>query len=62
MRRQRGQALILLIIVLEIGAATAFYTFYSPTSLAIRGDELTGAALAQARDARIEGAESVRVG
>jgi hypothetical protein len=42
-----------LIIVLGIGAATAFYTFYSPTSLAIRGDELTGAALAQARDARI---------
>lgn len=50
---QRGQALLLVVVLLGVGMAVFVYNFVSPASLSIERDKITHAALAQARDALI---------
>lgn len=50
---QRGQALLVLLLLLVLGAGTAFYVFVSPASSAVERDKVTAAALAQAKAALI---------
>jgi len=50
---QRGQALLVLLVLLALGSAAAFYAFISPASTTIERDKITAAALAQAKAALI---------
>ncbi len=50
---QRGQVLLILLVILVMGVGVAFYTFVSPTGSAIERDKITAAALAQAKAALI---------
>lgn len=50
---QNGQALLLLLVILAIGFSALIYGLVSPASLSLRSDEVTNAALAQAKDALI---------
>jgi type II secretory pathway pseudopilin PulG len=51
--RQRGQALLLVLVLLGVGITAFVYNFVSPAALAIEREKATHAALAQARDALI---------
>lgn len=50
---QRGQAFLLLVLLIVVGAGALIYSMASPGRDAIERDKLTTAALAQARDALI---------
>lgn len=50
---QRGQVLLILLVILVMGIGAAFYTFVGPTGSAIERDKITAAALAQAKEALI---------
>ena len=56
--RQRGQIVLVLLAMLGLAVAGAFFYCYSPASQAIEGDKVTHAAMAQARDALIGRAEA----
>jgi hypothetical protein len=51
--RQRGVALIILVVLLLIGVGAALFAFMRPASQAIERDKVTAAALAQAKAALI---------
>jgi type II secretory pathway pseudopilin PulG len=51
--RQRGVALIIVVVLLVIGVGAALFAFIRPASQAIERDKVTAAALAQAKDALI---------
>lgn len=51
--RQRGQALLLILVVLLLSFGAIFYTSVNPKSLTLERDRTTNAALAQAKDALI---------
>jgi hypothetical protein len=53
LKRQRGQALLMLLVILTIGFSAAFYALTRPTGSAIERDKITAAALAQAKAALI---------
>lgn len=55
---QRGQAFIIAVLVLAIGASALFYYLASPAAIALKQDEQTAAALAQAKQALIGYASS----
>ncbi|MDP2240339.1 MAG: hypothetical protein Q8K18_09275 [Burkholderiales bacterium] len=50
---QRGQVLLIMLVILVMGVGVAFYTFVSPTGSATERDKITAAALAQAKEALI---------
>lgn len=50
---QRGQALLLVLVLLGAGIAAFIYNYVSPAALAIEREKVTRAVLAQARDALI---------
>lgn len=52
-RSQQGQAILALLMVLGIGAATLIYTYMTGASASIATNKKTAAALAQAKDALI---------
>src|SRR5689334_16615031 len=58
MSRQRGQAFIIAILVLALGTAAVFFSFYSPQSLTLKADQVTSDVLAQAHAALIGRAAS----
>src|SRR5258706_14542187 len=51
--RQRGVALIIVVVLLLIGIGAALFAFIRPASQAIERDKVTAAALAQASTALI---------
>jgi hypothetical protein len=51
--RQRGQALLILLVILGIGFGAWFYTFAGPAGSTVERDKITAAALAQAKTALI---------
>ncbi|MCC7486832.1 MAG: hypothetical protein IT529_17810 [Burkholderiales bacterium] len=51
--RQRGQAMLLTVLLLAVGGAAAIYTLATPAALSVDADRRTAAALALARDALI---------
>lgn len=51
--RQRGQAAIVTVLLLVIGASGLFFYLNNPASIALKQDEQTAAALAQAKQALI---------
>jgi hypothetical protein len=51
--RQRGQALLLILVALLIGFGAVFYTLVSPAKLTLEQDRTTNAAMAQAKVALI---------
>lgn len=53
MPRQRGQALLVLLVILVVAGSAVFYSFAGPTNSAIERDKITAAALAQAKTALI---------
>lgn len=56
---QRGQVLLILLVILVIGVGAAFYTFVGPPGSTVERDKITAASLAQARDALIGYAAAV---
>lgn len=53
LNRQRGQALLAMLVILVFALSAAVYTLVKPTSSAIERDKITAAALAQAKAALI---------
>lgn len=53
LERQRGQALLALLVILGIGFSAAFFALARPTYSAIERDKITAAALAQAKAALV---------
>jgi hypothetical protein len=51
--RERGQAMLLTVLLLAVGAAAVVYTLATPAKLAIQADKTTAAALSLARDALV---------
>ena len=51
--QQRGQALILVLLVLSIGIGAVVFSFVNPTKPTLRGDQITTDALARAKAALI---------
>jgi hypothetical protein len=60
--RQRGQAAIILVMLLVFGAAALIYTLVNPAKIAIENDKKTADALARARDALIGFATGTQTG
>lgn len=53
LRRQHGQALLAMLVILVIGLSAAIYTLVSPTGSTVERDKITANALAQAKAALI---------
>src|SRR5262245_60672095 len=51
--RQRGQAMLITVLLLAIGASAIVYNFATPARATIENDKKTAAAMAQVRDALI---------
>ncbi|MCW5605441.1 MAG: hypothetical protein KIT18_12940 [Burkholderiales bacterium] len=60
--RQRGQAFLISVLLIVVGAAALVYSMVSPNRDAIERDKQTAAALAQARDALIGYAAAISGG
>ena len=51
--RERGQAMLLTVLLLGVGVSAVVYNFVTPAKQSIERDKITDAALAQAKDALI---------
>ena len=51
--RQRGQAMLLTVLLLGVGISAVIYNFVAPAKISIERDRITAAALAQAKEALI---------
>jgi hypothetical protein len=51
--RERGQAMVLTVLLLAVGAVAVVYTLATPAKTAIENDKKTAAAMVQARDALV---------
>jgi hypothetical protein len=59
--RERGQAMLLTVLLLAVGVSAVVYNFVTPAKQAIERDKITTAALAQARAALIGYAVGIRL-